>query len=135
MASMTTFLKNKIVNGILGIEPYIFPTEVYLALFENDPTVAGDVSLEVTNVEYDRISLAGKFDIATDDSGKTFTSVRIAFNEASIPWGTVLAIGIMTSGIKTTNDMLLFDNLPIPKTVTAGMTLEIPLGFMSLKGT
>ena len=134
MANMTNYLKNKIVNGILGVEAYTLPTEVYLALFTADPTDVGLVTNEISNAEYDRKPLAGKFDLITDDSGLSITNASIFFAEAVTSWSTITHIGIMLSSVKGTSDMILFGSLTTSKEILTGKTLEVPAGFLSLAG-
>lgn len=53
----TTYLKNKLLEHITGVATFTKPTNTYLALFRDDPTVDGDLTKEITGGSYAREQL------------------------------------------------------------------------------
>ena len=125
-------MRKKLIEGILGVTSYTTPAIVYLALFTDNPTDTGDITNEVSASDYERISLDGKFGVLTGTGGALSNIASISFSEATSAWGVVTHIGIMLSGTKTTDDMILYETSNPARDVIVGKTLEFPVGFLSV---
>ena len=135
MGNTTDYLEKKLVEGVMGVTSYTTPSEVFLALFTADPTDTGDVTNEVSAAEYNRVSLAGKFDVLGDTSGTLYNTSDIIFAESTTGWGVVTHLGIMLSGTKTTDDMIMYQTASPSRDVVVGKTLEFPTGFFAVQVT
>ena len=132
MANMTDYLENKLLDTLLGVSAYTFPSTVYMALFTADPTDTGDVTSEVSGGSYARVSLSGKFSTATGSTGLSANTTAISFPTATASWGEVTHVGIMESGVVSTDDMLLWGAFQISQTIDDTDILLFAVGDFSL---
>ena len=132
MANMTDYLENKLLDSLLGVSAYTFPSTVYLALFTADPTDVGSVASEVTGGGYVRATLAGKFSTATGTTGISANTTAIAFPEATATWGTITHVGLMVSGTTSADDMLLWSEFQFPQIIDTTDILLIAIGDYTL---
>lgn len=119
IAVKSTYLKNKIIKHVLGEESFTMPTNVYLALYQTDPTVA-DVGSEVSGGSYARqqLSFATAVDGAkTSNTAETFSSM---------PATTVTHWGIRDAS--SGGNLLYFGAFDLPIQLNAGNNLPIASG-------
>lgn len=132
MANMTTSLRTKVVNGVLGVQAYTFPTEVFLALFSADPTTVGLVTDELSGDGYARMSLSGKFTLSS--TGVSSNTAAIQFPQATADWPLVLYAGIMESITPTTADMLIVVPLEGAVPTASGEDFIYEIGKFTVEG-
>lgn len=123
MASMTNFLANKLRDHSLGIVAWTMPTNVYLAVFTTATTAAGG-GTEATGGSYARQQVAwttGAVGAASSTADEVFTNM---------PAGTFTHAAIMDA--LTTGNMLWHGPLSASKTLTAGDSLRLPAGSITV---
>ena len=111
MATVSTYLGNKLLDHVLKNTSYTSPSTVYVALYTSDPTIAGS-GTEVSGTSYERVSMA----FASASGLATSNSADVSFPVAGGSWGTVTHFGIKDA--LTSGNLLLFGALTSPKTVT-----------------
>jgi hypothetical protein len=77
IAVKSTYLRQAIIKHVLGEASYTAPTNLYLALYTNDPTIA-DTGTEVTGGSYARQLLSfanASGGSKTSNTSETFTSM------------------------------------------------------------
>jgi hypothetical protein len=119
IAVKSTYLKNKIIKHVLGEASFTMPTNVYLALYQTDPTVA-DVGSEIAGGSYARqlLSFATAVDGAkTSNTTETFSTM---------PASTVTHWGIRDASVG--GNLLYFGAFDIPIQLNAGNSLPIASG-------
>lgn len=119
IAVKSTYLANKIIKHVLGEASYTMPTNVYLALYQTNPTVA-DVGSEVSGGSYARqeLSFATAVDGAkTSNTSETFTNM---------PATTVTHWGIRDAS--SGGNLLYFGAFDLPIQLNAGNSLPIASG-------
>ena len=111
----TTYLRNKILDHMLGGPDYTRPATVYVALFNAAPSIAGG-GTEVSGGSYARVAVTND---ATNwpaaSSGQKSNGLAVTFAQATASWGTVTHAAIFDA--LTGGNMLHFTTLPNPRTV------------------
>lgn len=119
IAVKSTYLRNKIIKHVLGEASFTMPTNVYLALYQTDPTVA-DVGSEVSGGSYARQQLS--FATAVDGAKTSNTSETFS----SMPATTVTHWGIRDAS--SGGNLLYFGAFDLPIQLNAGNNLPIASG-------
>ena len=85
----TKYLKNKILNHILGISAFTMPSSIYIGLFNVSPdnTYSG---IEVAASGYSRVSAS----FSTSTNNRAVISSDVTITAGSTRFGTIEAIGI-----------------------------------------
>ena len=122
---LSTYLKNKLINGVLRNTQYTVPTKVYLALYSSDPTVA-DSGAELSGGNYARIEVA--FDAPT--LGVTQNTSDLTFPTATSEWVTATHFGIKDA--LTSGNLLYFGELSASRKALAGHTILILDGQLTI---
>lgn len=119
IAVKSTYLKNKVIKHVLAEASFTMPTNVYLALYTTDPTVA-DTGTEVTGGSYARQQLA--FATAVDGVKTSNTSETFS----SMPACTVTHWGIRDAS--SGGNLLYFGAFDLPIQLNATDNLPIASG-------
>lgn len=119
IAVKSTYLKNKVIKHVLGEASFTMPTNVYLALYTTDPTVA-DSGTEVTGGSYARQQLS--FATAVDGAKASNTSETFS----TMPACTVTHWGIRDAS--SGGNLLYFGAFDLPIQLNAGNNLPIASG-------
>ena len=115
----SNYLKSKIVKHVKGEASYTMPTNLYLALYTSDPTVA-DTGTEVVGGSYARQLLS----FAAESGGSA--SSNTAENFTSMPTANVSHWGLRDAA--SGGNLLYFGNFDIVQAITAGQTFTINSG-------
>ncbi len=107
----SAYLRKKIIEHVLGIAGYTSPTNVYLALYTSDPTVA-DTGVEVTGGSYARQQLS----FGAESGGVIASSGNETFTD--MPACTVTHWGLRDAS--SGGNLLYFGQFDIPLTFLAG---------------
>lgn len=119
IAVKSTYLRNKVIKHVLGEASFTMPTNVYLALYTTDPTVA-DVGTEVTGGSYARQQLS----FATAVNGAKTSNTSETFS--TMPACTVTHWGIRDAS--SGGNLLYFGAFDLPIQLNAGNNLPIASG-------
>lgn len=119
IAVKSTYLRNKIIKHVLGEASYTMPTNVYLALYTTNPTIA-DTGTEVTGGSYARQQLS----FATAVNGAKTSNTSETFS--SMPASTVTHWGIRDAS--SGGNLLYFGAFDLPIQLNAGNSLPIASG-------
>ena len=130
MANMTDLLERELIDGILGVTQYTSPAVIYLGLYTSNPTDTGTAASEVSTTSYERTSLAGAF--SASGNGSSLNTAAIGFPVAAEDWGTITHIGFHKSGVKGTNDMIMYGTMFISANVTTGVTFQFLIGDLTI---
>jgi len=127
MAQMSDYLQDKLINHVFRNIAYAQPTNLYVALYSDDPTDA-DTGTELSGDGYART--AAVFDAPTAGSGTTQNSADITFPAATADWVTITHIGIRDAA--SGGNLLTFKALTTPVTVLDTNNFRIPTGQLTL---
>ncbi|MCK1402021.1 hypothetical protein IVB45_17540 [Bradyrhizobium sp. 4] len=127
--SATSYGRRKTVDDLTGVAPYS-PPPLYLSAHTADPGAAGSHANEVSGGGYARQPLAGVMG-AADASGISVNTTVITFGPATADWGTISYFGIEDA---LSGGNMLCPGVPaMPRTITAGQPLQIPVGQLRLR--
>ena len=115
----SNYLKSKFVQHVKGQASFTMPTNLYLALYTSDPTVA-DTGTEVAGGSYARQLLS----FAAESGGSAASNT--AENFTNMPNATVSHWGLRDAS--SGGNLMYFGNFDIPQIVTAGQTFTINSG-------
>lgn len=121
MASLSTYLKNKINDGVLRNIAYTFPTTVYLGLFLTDPT-NDNTGTEVSGGSYVRLPLT----FGASSSGTAVTTADIVYSTATVDWGNIVYGGIYDA--VSGGNLLFHATFNAPKLIKIGDIFKILAG-------
>jgi hypothetical protein len=128
MASMTSYLRKKLQDHMLGLAAYTMPTTAYASLHTTNPTIAGLTTGEITTVGsgYSRIAITSLMNATDAVTGISLNNASIIFGPALIDWGTVqyVAINDAISG----GNMLEFGALTEVQTTPIGESVQFSTG-------
>lgn len=127
----TSYARKKIIDDLTSVAAYS-PPPLYLSAHTADPGDAGSHAAEVAGSGYARQSLAGVMG-AADANGISINTTVITFGPATADWGTITHFGIEDSA---TGGNMLCPGVPtMPRTITIGQPLQIPVGQFRLRLT
>jgi hypothetical protein len=121
MASLSTYLKNKIADGVLRNVTYTFPTTVYLGLFLTDPT-NDNTGTEVSGGSYARLPLT----FGAASGGVSITTADVIYSTATVDWGTIVYGGIYDA--VSGGNLLFHSAFNAPKLIKIGDIFKILAG-------
>jgi hypothetical protein len=129
--SATSYGRQKIMDDLTGVAAYS-PPALYLSLHTANPGDAGSHAHEISGGGYARQALAGVMG-AADASGISVNTVAITFGPATVDWGTIIYLGIEDAA---TGGNMMCPGVPsMPRTITSGQPLQIPVGQLRLRLT
>ncbi|MFT4117460.1 hypothetical protein [Bradyrhizobium sp.] len=131
--SATRYYRKKDIDNLTGVAPYSPPT-LYLSAHTGDPGDSGSHVHEISGGGYARQSLAGVMG-AADASGISVNTSVITFGPATADWGTITYFGIEDAAGAGTGNMLCPGVPVMPRTITTGQPLQIPVGQLRLRLT
>lgn len=123
MAAASDYLETALLNHVFRNTAYTSPTDVYVALFTNDPG-EGDTGTEVTGGSYARQEAT----FSAPSSGSISNSSDITF--ADMPSTTVTHFAIYDD--VSAGNMLAYGELNSPSTFNAGDDAEFASGTLTL---
>ncbi len=132
MSGLVSIYENQLLDNLTGKAAAAIPVAAFLALFTSDPTDAGLVVSEITEVDYERIDISSHFPSASGVDGKVTNTSDIAIDVATTNWPEVTHIGVMASSVKTTADMISSDSLDFPITIVIGHAFIFRAGTLSI---
>src|SRR5215469_10223213 len=123
MATISTYLADKLLDHSTGKTSYTMPT-VYVGLYTTNPTMpAGTGGTEVTGGSYARVALNPGTNMGAAASGSTTNSGgAITFAQATANWGTVTGVG--TFDASTAGNLLSAGPLTANEVVNNGDTFS-----------
>lgn len=125
MGAFSDYLENKLLDHTLGGVPFTPPAQRFVSLHTADPTEVGK-SAEVTGGGYQRAMAS----FAVAANGSTSNSNSLAY--PNMPAVTVTHIGIHDSANGATSNPLYYGQLTAPVVVTAGGTVVINAGQLTV---
>lgn len=122
----STYLANKILDGMNGGTNYTQPGTTYFALMTVSPTPAGG-GTEVTGGSYARVTFTNNSTNwpAASSAQKTNATV-IDWGSATANWGTIVAVAEYDAS--SGGNLLKYGALTTPITVNSGQPFSIPIG-------
>jgi hypothetical protein len=135
--SFSNYWEDLILDFLLGGGVLTPPAHVYVALYTVAPTDAGG-GTEVTQVggtDYARVEVdndADAWPLCTPGTGAKANGEEIAFVEAGASWGEVAAFALFDSAIGGANNMLIWGDLTVHKTIGIGDTAKFAVGDIDL---
>lgn len=130
MAGMSDYLENKLIDYVFRGQPFVPPTNLYVALYTTGSADNGAGRVEVSGGSYSRAVIAssmanwagtqgaGTTVASSGVSGTTSNNVAITFPAPTAAWGSIVAIGIYDAA--TSGNELWYGSLSTPKTINAG---------------
>lgn len=131
----SNYLRNAILDHILGVAPYTAPTKVYLALSTSgwSPSVTGTTltSTEPSGGGYARVELDNDDTMWSEAAGGSSTSlVTVEFGTASSSWGTINSFYIVDAA--SGGNTLWGGDLYTPRSITSGDSSNFPEGQLNI---
>ena len=102
----------------LGVSTVYPHTQAWMGLLTGDPGYLGDQTDEVSGGSYARVQPTFQYPGSSTDY-----AMDIAFPTATADWGTVTHVAFFDAA--SGGNMLAYDDLPTPKAITTGKTVEI----------
>ncbi len=127
MAKMSNYLQDKLLNHVFRNTPYIQATNLYVALYESDPTDA-DIGTELTGNGYAREIIT--FDAPSTGTGTSQNTLDVTFPASTANWNTITHIGIR-DGI-TGGNLITFQALSASVDVLDTNNFRIPVGQLTV---
>lgn len=111
--NITTYLKHKFLDHLLGATVFTTPATIYVALFSVRPNVAGTGGTELAGNGYARVAVtnnATSFPAAS--SGSKTNGITVTFPTATADWNTIVAVCLMDAS-SSGNILLISDVVSI----------------------
>lgn len=121
----TTYLKNKLLEHITGKTTFTKPTNTFLGLLTDDPTVAGLSTAEVYGGSYVRQQITW----GTASNGIIKNSTLITF--PAMPTAKIKYWGVYDAA--TNGNLLEYFPFEVPMNITAGLTPSIDANNLILR--
>lgn len=121
----TTYLKNKLLEHITGKTTYTKPTNTYIGLLTDDPTVSGNSTAEVYGGSYARQQVTW----GTAANGLIKNTALITF--PAMPSGTIKYWGVYDAA--TNGNLLEYFPFEVPMIIPAGLTPSIDANNLILR--
>lgn len=129
MSSMSDYLENALINGVLRATNYTAPAvaDLHLALFTASPTDANVTANEVSAGWYSR-QATGTW--TSPSNGQTSNSAAITFPAVTGAQATITHIGIYDAA--TNGNLLFWAPLAASKTLDIGDVLSFAIGAITV---
>ena len=124
----TRYARKAVLDHMLGRSEYLFPANVWAALFSGDPSADGLLASEIALGGYARIGISSLMGDASLATGEITNTANIDFGPATEDWPNILFIGIMDSPTIGIGNMIYFGTAGVPRFVTNTSTLRIIVG-------
>jgi hypothetical protein len=119
--AFTTYLRNKVLDDVLGTAAFTAPTTVYVGLFTSATDAAGG-GTEVSGNSYTRKAMS--FDAAS--AGASDNASAVEFDTATGSWGTVTHTAVLDAA--TSGNMLMENALTTSKAISSGDVFRFQAG-------
>ena len=119
--AFTTYLRNKVLDDVLGTTAYTAPTTVYVGLYTTATGAAGG-GTEVSGNGYVRKAMA--FDASA--SGAADNTSAVEFDTATASWGTITHTAILDAS--TAGNMMMEGALTASKVIGSGDVFRFQAG-------
>ena len=119
--AFTTYLRNKVLDDVLGTAAFTAPTTVYIGLYTSATGAAGG-GTEVSGNGYTRKAMA--FDAAV--SGASDNTSAVEFDTATGSWGTITHTAVLDAS--TSGNMLMENALTASKAIASGDVFRFQAG-------
>lgn len=125
-AFRSNYLSAAMLDHVFGLEDYVAPTNVDIALFTSNPTDAGG-GTEVTDVgtDYDRLVVANGAATWTRTLNQVANDIDFAWDPAAAPYGTVQGQAAFESG---TENLMWWKALTVPQAIGLGSAFAFSPG-------
>jgi hypothetical protein len=139
MSNASDFLENKVLDHVLrySTAPYVAPTTLYLALFNNTSTAtaanleAGTLTDETPtsgSTAYSRKAIT----FGAASSGTSTNNATVTFDAATASWGTITHVAITDSATRGAGNVLFWGAVTTSKTIDSGDTFSVTSGNLSI---
>jgi hypothetical protein len=116
----SNYLGNKLLDHVIGDDPYSPPGTVYIALYTSMPTPSTS-GTEVAGGSYVRVAVTNNLTNFPAASGKTKSNgTAITFPQATASWGAVVGVAVVDAS--TAGNILMFAQFASPRTVAINDT-------------
>jgi hypothetical protein len=119
--AFTTYLRNKVLDDVLGTAAFTAPTTVYIGLYTSATGAAGG-GTEVSGNGYTRKAMA--FDAAS--AGASDNTSAVEFDTATGSWGTITHTAVLDAS--TSGNMLMENALTASKAIASGDVFRFQAG-------
>jgi hypothetical protein len=139
MTAASDFLENKVLDHVLrySTAPYVAPTTLYLALFNNTSGNAA-TNLEAGTLT-DETATSGStayarkaVTFAAASSGSSATNATVTFDTATASWGTITHVAIMDGATRGAGNVLFYGAVTTSKTIDTGDTFQVTSGNLTI---
>jgi hypothetical protein len=123
---ISEYASKKLLDHLVGKAAYTMPTDVYVALYDGDPLVAGTELSDPPDTDYARVAMADTDWVAAAFASPVTTSesaTDVDFGTAGSAWGTVDYFAVFDA---LTGGNMLFS---APLTATRNIQLNDPVKF------
>jgi hypothetical protein len=125
LLSKSNYWKTACINAALRGQDFTAPTELYIALYNSNPTGA-DTGQEITAEGYERQLVTFSEPVITDRRAVSHNNNDVAFAPAISTWGVVSHIGIRTA--KTGGKLIYHGAITNQRTVLANDLIRLLKG-------
>ena len=124
---ISTYLKKKIHDQMIGGVAFTMPTTLYVAMSKTAPVADGTNVSEPTGANYARVAVLNNKTNFTncDDNGSIKNKTKITFAESSGNWGKLTHYAIYDS--LTDGNMLFANQLQVERDIAIDMQLFIDI--------
>lgn len=122
MANMSDYLEERILNHIFRGVASTPPTNLYVALFLNNPTDAS-TGTEVSGTSYERKLVTFTAPTQVNGQAQITNELEIEFNQAGSNWGTVTHAAVFDA--LTGGNMYYYGALNTPKAIETNDVLKV----------
>ena len=119
--AFTTYLRNKVLDDVLGTAAFTAPTTVYIGLYTTATGAAGG-GTEVSGNGYARKAMT--FDAAA--AGASDNTSAVEFDTATGSWGTITHTAVLDAA--TVGNMLMENALTASKAIASGDVFRFQAG-------
>ena len=122
---ISTYLKKKIQDSMIGGVAYTAPATLYLALSKTAPTADGTNVTEPVGNNYARVAIANNKTSFTncDNNGSVKNKIRVTFPESSGNWGLQTHFAFFDTA--TGGNMLYANTLQVNRDIAVDIQLFI----------
>ena len=124
----TNYLKNKIADSLFGSQLYFPSSTLSFALSTGIPVSDGSNFLEPSGFDYSRINIDNNKTVwSVASNGALTNNIGVSFGPATGNWGTISHVGIYSG-----SDLILYDSIYNPRTITSGDSISFPSGSINI---
>lgn len=127
----TTYFLNCVAGNLFGSKTSpALPTAYYLGMSKSAPNIDGTgVSEPPTKAGYSRMRIST---LSEPKNGEVTNESYISFDESTADWGKITHYVIYDSEEVGTGNLLMFDELPVARTVETATVMTVKSGSLKL---